>query len=259
MFTLDTRIADALKARPELRELLPAFHPAFKKLNHPVLGKIMPKLVNVAGAARVAGVDPEALLAVMNLPGGAAAATAAEATPAARISEPAPPWLTGATARELNAGPILDGGDDPFKAIMGALRELAPGEVLTVLAPFEPAPLRALLGRQGWRDHVAWDGDTCRASFWFPPEARPELAGGAAPDLDALLSESEDGWTLDVRALEPPQPLRAALASLDRGALPLTLIHRREPALLYPRLEERGLAWRVVEVEGHFEIHIHAA
>jgi len=253
MFTLETRISDALKARPELRELLPAFHPAFSKLNHPVLGKVMPRLVNVAGAARVAGVDPEALLAVMNLPGGAKAPAA---TPAERVSEPAPAWLTS-EARELDARPILSGGADPFKAIMGALRELGPGEVLTVLAPFEPAPLRSLLGKQGWRHHVAWDGDICRASFWFPPDTKPGLSGGEAPDLDALLTEAEDGWRLDVRSLEPPQPLRAALAALDRGALPLTMIHRREPALLYPKLTERGLGWSVDEVGGRYEIRIH--
>jgi hypothetical protein len=254
-FTLKTRISDALRQRPELRELLPAFHPAFSKLNHPVLGRIMPRLVDVEGAARVAGVDPEALLAVMNLPGGAEAPRPA---PAARLSEPSPPWLAGATLRELDARPILEGGEDPFKAIMEALRALGASEVLVVLAPFEPAPLRALLGRQGWEHHVAWDGDTCRASFWLPPERSPALAEGGEVSLEGLLSEGSSGWTLDVRGLEPPRPLRATLAALDRGALPLTLLHRREPALLYPRLEARGLAWSVREVDGGFEIAIHA-
>ena len=69
MFTLDTRMSDALAARPELRTILAAFHPAFAKLSHPVLGKILPRLVNVADAARIAGVDAEAMLAVMELPG----------------------------------------------------------------------------------------------------------------------------------------------------------------------------------------------
>lgn len=49
---------------------------------------------------------------------------------------------------------------------------------------------------------------------------------------------------LDVSRLEPPQPLERALAAIDTlatGAC-LCLLHRREPLLLYPILEQRGYA-----------------
>jgi hypothetical protein len=47
---------------------------------------------------------------------------------------------------------------------------------------------------------------------------------------------------LDVSQLEPPQPLQRALAAMDTlatGAC-LCLLHRRDPLLLYPILEQRA-------------------
>lgn len=253
MFTLQTRIADALAARPELRKLLPAFHPAFEKLNHPVLGRILPRLVTVEDAARVAGVDAAALLEVMNLPG----APAHPGPPAApRAPEPEPAWLRGAAVQTLDVRPAIAAGEEPFPAIMAAIRGLPPGGVLRLLAPFEPAPLLRLLGGRGWRTHVAWDGETCQASFWMPPvqgEIEPQVAG------DRLV-KGPDGAVLDVRGLEPPEPLMRVLGALeDASNLPLTVVHHREPALLFPKLQERGLRWEITRDGDDVRIHIHGA
>lgn len=255
-FTLDTNIADALRERPALRQLLPAFHPAFQKLNHPVLGRIMPRLVDVRGAARVAGVDAAALLEVMNLPGPPPAGTVLPA--AARTDESTPAWLQGGSPRRLDVRPQLARGDEPFALIMEALRGLSAGQALTVEAPFEPAPLRALLGGRGWESHVRWEGETCLASFWRPPD-RP--AAGAAPDDDLpplaeRLAAVEGGYEIDVSDLAPPAPLRLALMAIDADCLPLTMRHRREPALLYPQLEQRGLGWSVREQDGLYFIRV---
>ncbi|MFZ5479871.1 MAG: DUF2249 domain-containing protein [Myxococcota bacterium] len=245
-------MSDALAQRPVLRDILPAFHPAFAKLNHPVLGKVLPKLVTVEDAARIAGVDVEAMLAVMNLPGPPAHA----APPAERTSQPTPPWLVGAPVRTLDARPLLDAGLEPFAEVMRALRSLAPGEVLTVLAPFEPAPLLRLMGDRGWETHVAWEGYVCRASFWLPPDKTldPEPV-----EFGERLERRPGGWRLDVRGLEPPRPLELVLAAIEEpGSLPLTVVHHREPALLFPRLEERGLTWEVRRTADHVEIRIDA-
>ena len=50
MFTLTTRMSEALAERPELRTILPAFHPARGELSHPVLGEVLPRLVTVPAA-----------------------------------------------------------------------------------------------------------------------------------------------------------------------------------------------------------------
>ena len=284
MFDRTTTIAAALKARPELRELLPAFHPAFARLKHPVLGRVLPRLVTVEDAARIAGVDPDVLLSVMNLPG--APADIHPVAPPPGPAAPPPPWLDGVTPRVLDVRPALARGDEPFGEIMAALRALPRGEVLLVLAPFEPAPLIRLLDRQGWLHHVAWEsadeddagGDrdaaarslgpgvggrrTCRLALLFPPGGGASAeAGGpggtpATPELGEHLSAGEGGYVLDVRALEPPDPMRLALEAVDAGKLPLVLWHRREPVLLMPRLAERGLRAEVTTDGGEVKVRI---
>ncbi|HJX11124.1 MAG TPA: DUF2249 domain-containing protein, partial [Candidatus Binatia bacterium] len=50
---------------------------------------------------------------------------------------------------------------------------------------------------------------------------------------------------LDVSDLPPPEPLEqvtAALGNLAPGDY-LRILHRREPLLLYPWLEEHGFVW----------------
>jgi uncharacterized protein (DUF2249 family) len=51
---------------------------------------------------------------------------------------------------------------------------------------------------------------------------------------------------LDVSELEPPEPLWRVLAALEELAPGerLRVLHRREPFLLYPQLEELGFAYR---------------
>lgn len=240
MFTLTTRMSEALAERPELRTILPAFHPAFGKLSHPVLGKVLPRLVTVSDAARIAGVEPDALLNVMNLPG----STAHPPVPApdARVPNPPPVWLSAATPELLDVRPMLAEGQEPFPTFMARFRELRPGAVLTVLVDFEPAPLLRLMGERGWRTHGTWEGDVFRASF-----ERPLELGDAPVEVPReRLSVEGRGLALDVRGLEPPEPMRLILATLERpDALPLRVIHYREPALLYPRLAERGLRWEL--------------
>lgn len=51
---------------------------------------------------------------------------------------------------------------------------------------------------------------------------------------------------LDVSGLEPPAPLERVLTELEDLAPGeyLRMLHRREPSLLYPILEQRGFAYR---------------
>lgn len=55
------------------------------------------------------------------------------------------------TARVVDARPILAAGGEPFAEIMEAAGQVAEGEVLVVLAPFEPVPLEGVLGEHGFR------------------------------------------------------------------------------------------------------------
>jgi uncharacterized protein (DUF2249 family) len=51
----------------------------------------------------------------------------------------------------LDVRPSLAAGQEPFPQIMGAAEQLKnPGDQFLLIAPFEPAPLYGVLGRQGF-------------------------------------------------------------------------------------------------------------
>ena len=63
--------------------------------------------------------------------------------------------------------------------------------------------------------------------------------------------QAADGTHLDVRGLQPPEPMTRVLDLIDQGGFDsLVLHHDREPVLLYPMLAERG--WSCLSVE-HLE------
>ena len=122
-------------------------------------------------------------------------------------------------------------GGEPFGRIMSAVNGLPADHVLVLRAPFEPIPLYEVLGRQGfrhWTERHAPDD----WSVWFYRESGPTVV-------------------LDVRGLEPPQPMVRALAEAERlvpGA-ELEVRHDRRPTFLYPQLDERGFVHETDEPE----------
>jgi len=126
---------------------------------------------------------------------------------------------------------------------------------LCVRAIFEPVPLYVVMKRQGfdhWTERLAADD----WRVWFHPQedaaapsARPdvaELSDTANPDVP-----EGDVVILDVRDLEPPEPLMRTMAALEQLPAGATLlqINVRAPQFLLPLLEERGYTYHVREQE----------
>ena len=60
--------------------------------------------------------------------------------------------------------------------------------------------------------------------------------------------QDAEGIHLDLRGLEPPDPMVAILGEIDAGASePVIALMDREPIFLYPELVERGWDWRVAQ------------
>ena len=93
-----------------------------------------------------------------------------------------------------------------------------------------------------------------------PPESCPVLPsdGDRRVAREAAILFVQDGdMTIDVRGLEPPQPLVKIVTLLENPDVTDTVIvrHDRDPLLLYPELEERGWTWEVLaSPEG--ELHL---
>ncbi len=196
---------------------------------------------------------------------GANATVAASTSPGANatvaVSEPpALARIPAAQRSELDVRAELRAGREPFSLIMAALRERAPEGAFAVRAIFEPVPLYAVMAKQGLAHHTErLANDDWRV--WFYPGQGGSAAGGvaaavAAPDAAALpeAAAAADGTgvvVLDVRDLEPPEPMMRTLAALEQLPAGGTLVQLnvRVPQFLLPLLEERGFTYEVREQE----------
>lgn len=60
---------------------------------------------------------------------------------------------------ELDIRPLCAARGAPLPVILDAVGRLAPGQDFRLIAPFEPAPLYQLLGRQGFTASARETGD----------------------------------------------------------------------------------------------------
>lgn len=138
---------------------------------------------------------------------------------------------------DLDVREILLAKGEPFQVIMEAIGSLKSQDVLQLHTTFDPAPLKKVLGKQGFQNclHKELD-DHFVIQFYRSEDVRPF-------------------WHLDNRGLEPPQPMVRALEWLDteaglvNGEQGLEIWNERVPAFLLPELEERGLQFDINDLE----------
>jgi uncharacterized protein (DUF2249 family) len=246
----DDRISAVLARDERMLDVLLAASPAFSHLRNPVVRKTMAKLATVEHAARVAGIDADDLLARLNATLAGGSVTGA---PLRRVGEAVDVELPPIVARaqkdaiiECDVREDLRAGREPFRRILAAARSVADGQVLKLRAIFEPAPLYSVLGRQGFHHfarHVAED-DWC---VWFWRDGTAVHAATPAPSVE--LDLGDDVVVIDVRGLEPPEPMLRTLEALEhlpRGKT-LVQINERVPQFLIPQLAARGFVHEVRE------------
>jgi uncharacterized protein (DUF2249 family) len=169
--------------------------------------------------------------------------------------------MTNAEPLTLDVREELRSGGEPLPRILAAVRQLAPGQSLRLLATFEPLPLYAVLGRKGFGHNAIHHGEGDWEVLFTPGEAgsidsarsaKTAPANRAANGRAGEAREGSETWPdpatrLDNRGLQPPEPLVRildALEHLPNGGV-LEAINERDPMFLYPELEARGAAIRV--------------
>lgn len=275
------RLAEVISRDERLVETFVAASPVFKGLRNSIMRKTMGRLTTVEQAAQVAGIDPDMLTDRLNraLSGGP------EPTDS-RPTEPEPTDPTTASQRndtpspdrnempsipseapsalasiapeqvlEVDVREDLRNGHEPFTRIMEARREVPPGGVLCLRAIFEPFPLYAVLAKQGfahWTEELAPDD----WRVWFYPDEAGDgqqdenhhPSSSAPPPVAPDATDSgDDVIILDVRGMEPPEPMVHTLAALEELPQGKTLlqINERVPQFLLPRLEELGFRYDI--------------
>ena len=270
MISGDITVAHLLDEHPELVEVLAGYHPHFKQLRNKLLRRVMAPRVTLAQAARIAGVPPDQLVAALRRAVGEPEGTTLHPalSPEGRggLLPPSPSQGEGGIdqapkpelldrvpeSRQVHVDVREDirRGQEPFTKVMAAVKTLDPDQVLVLRTPFEPIPLYDVLGKRGfahWTDRRGADD----WSVWF---YRGATAAGAAPAPRPTLATAggEGGRVvIDVRGLEPPQPLVRVLEALERlgPGERLQVLHERRPVFLYPQLDERGFLHETDEPE----------
>ena len=243
------KVSEVISRYPHLVDELVKLNPTFRLLRNPVMRRVQSRLVTVAQAAAIGGMEPAELVRALNH---AIGIEVPEEQPAgqtdAATTEDVPPWVGSASIdAEVDARPMQREGREPFSAIMAAARRVAPGHAFRLWNTFEPVPLYDVLGQRGFvhyaRQHGPEDWEILffyaggRAREATTPAAQPRPA---APALDW---ESPSATvTIDVSDLVPPEPMIRILEALE--ALPaggtLLVHHVRRPMHLYPRLDALG-------------------
>jgi uncharacterized protein (DUF2249 family) len=248
------KISEVLKRHPELLEELIGLSPAFEKLRNPMLRRVQSRLVTVSQAAGIAGLEPAQVTRALNRAAGITPPADADTTEThAGAPAEAPGWVaTAPVATELDVRPLMARGEEPFRAIMAAAREVPAGSVLLLTVGFEPLPLYDALAKQGFahwavqREPDRWEVRFHRDRPAGTVSTQDRTGTGSAPakatEVDWSAPAAE--VTIDVSELVPPEPMVKILQTLE--TLPdgsrLLVHHVRRPIHLYDRLDEMGYA-----------------
>lgn len=138
-------------------------------------------------------------------------------------------------------------GAAPCSKIKHTASLLSEGDTLRLIAPFEPTPLYDLLGHEGFthQSRSLGGGDWEVRFTKNPAEAARQLESAVAQPQGSGCGcgcAPEETVELDLRGLEPPQPMVRvldALVSLPEGAA-LRAVTDRQPMHLIEQLEMRG-------------------
>jgi uncharacterized protein (DUF2249 family) len=264
------RVADVIDRDARLIDVFADAAPAFSRLRNPAVRRVMARLVTVEQAARIAGIDPDDLVVRLN---DGSRARSPEPEPETEMPDSLPIMDTPLTAPrpaalddldparvvELDVRPDLRAGEEPFSKIMAARRDLAGDGVLKLRAIFEPVPLYAVFRKQGYEHWTERLGDDDWVVWFYRAGEQPGDAAGATDagsgsnpgDRDAGGAAADGVVVLDVRGMEPPEPMLRTLKALE--TLPpdhtLVQINVKEPRFLLPQLAELGFAYDVREQE----------
>jgi uncharacterized protein (DUF2249 family) len=250
MITRDWKVAQVLDTYPETLEAFLDASPHFSKLNNKILRNTIARRVTLEQAARVGGIELTTLLLSLNRKAGIVMKASepniqhthneqtTEADTQTSVSRPP------ADAQEivLDVRPIIDSGRDPFKEIMQAVKSMTNGDVLHIINSFEPIPLYSVLAGRGFAHSADLQGDEWHVRFWKDTNDTAPDAGGSIDAAAESGGHQNNFVEIDVRGLQPPEPMMKILETLNTLADDAILMvkHEREPIFLYDKLHERG-------------------
>lgn len=251
----DDKIANIIKEYPHLIDVLVNYNPHFKLLKNPILRKTVAKLATVEKAAQVAGVSLRGLLKVLNEAVGyeMSMEELRSIEEFKRGPDKPPIEITNAKDEDivsLDVRPLLKKGEEPFGKIMETVKSLKDGQIFLLEVLFEPGPLYDVMERKGFLSYTEKVSDE-HYKVYFYRKGKPKESEEKEIKIEERRRIEGNRIILNVRGLEPPQPMELVLTTLEelKDGQELIVEHERVPVFLLPRLEERGYSYEIVEKE----------
>ncbi|MDQ2929689.1 MAG: DUF2249 domain-containing protein [Gemmatimonadota bacterium] len=261
------RLQSVFERDERLIDIIASHSPALARLRNSPMRRIMARVTTVAQAARLCGIPAAQLVDELNAALGfeksdvsIASADESQSTPEISDQATAPDW-THQMAVELDVRDDLRNGREPFSRIMAAVAQLRPSNVLLLHTTFEPVPLFAVLAKRGFEHHAEQRGaEDWLVWFRQSDSSEPVMEAAVRPIQKSRDPVSEVGLAdvvLDVRGLEPPEPMVRTLEALEVLPPTRTLLHVnvRIPQLLLPILRERGFVFEIDDTRVG-EVHV---
>ena len=149
--TMETKIADLLNSRPDMKDILIAINPKFKKLNNPVLRRTLARLASVRQAAVVGGMDAVDLLNQLRVAVGQEPIEPESVTQEKSRKKGAPKWISRKAKMNFDGNAMLDREENPLAEITRMMHRLAKGDVITLTVDFKPEPLIDEFLKRGYK------------------------------------------------------------------------------------------------------------
>ncbi|MGV3641657.1 MAG: DUF2249 domain-containing protein [Adhaeribacter sp.] len=240
-----TRISTLIRANPGVIAAIASINKHFRKLENPLLRKVLASRVTIADAARIGGTEVSVFFDKLKDLGFVCEGEEGNTGTPVDSSKPALPPV----GLRLDVREDLQNGRDPFQTIMQAAEQLPAGQSLLLINTFEPIPLFSVLGKKGFSHYTEKPQANLVLTYFYrtstPGDTPAPAEAGPGNGFDEGRARFRDQLReLDVRHLEMPLPMVTILETLPTlgPGQALLVYHRRVPQYLLPQLEERGYA-----------------
>ncbi|OQX76456.1 MAG: hypothetical protein B6D61_08770 [Bacteroidetes bacterium 4484_249] len=244
----NTKVSVLLKDKPESIDVIASINKHFKKLKNPVLRKLLAPRVTISDAAKIGGTTVDVFLNKLQEIGFEIDMTKSEKVKSSvEKNDGDSKIFTKESIVELDVRPNIEAGNDPFKIILTAIKELPDNSVLKIINVFEPLPLINHLRDKGYESITERPEEGVvhtyfRKAAQVSKEDLPEIKLTDFSEFEMKTSEfGENIKTIDVRHLEMPEPMVTILQEVEK--LPeghaLYVHHKRIPQFLLPELKKR--------------------
>ena len=253
-----TKISKLIESNDETIEVISSINKHFRKLKNPFLRKALAPRVTITDAARIGGVPVCIMIDKLKEIG----FTTADDCGCESVS-PEDKYrnnkkninMKRETIVELDVRPILEGGTDPFEAIMAKLKTMNESHTLKIINTFEPIPLLNILKKKGYAYETERPEDGVVHTYL------EKFDGEADEDSEVTINElnfeqAEKKFAgkmteVDVRDLEMPLPMVTILEEIEKviEGHALYVHHKKLPQYLIPELEDRGYKWVSNEID----------